>query len=108
MANIKKPKIINAEDGVNKKRLAGGVGGNPLKDPAIPILGRNMENKVKVKSFSCVQLCDTMDCSPPGSSIHGIFQASILEWVAVSFSRGSFQPWDRTQVSRIEGRHFTV
>ena len=107
MANIKKPKIINAEDGVNKKRLGGGAE-NPLKDPAIPILGRNMENKVKVKSFSCVQLCDTMDCSPPGSSIHGIFQASILEWVAVSFSRGSFQPWDRTQVSRIEGRHFTV
>ena len=105
MANIKKPKIINAEDGVNKKRLAGG---NPPKDPAIPILGRNMENKVKVKSLSCVQLCDPMDCSPPGSSIHGIFQASVLEWVAISFSRGSFQPWDRTQVFRIEGRCFTV
>ena len=38
---------------------------------------------------SCPALCDPMDCSPPGSSIHGIFQARILEWVAVSFSRGS-------------------
>ena len=36
--------------------------------------------------FSCVQLCDPMDCSPPGSSVHRIFQARILEWVAISFS----------------------
>ena len=45
--------------------------------------------KVKVKSLSRVRLCDPMDCSLPGSSIHGIFQASVLEWVAISFSRGS-------------------
>ena len=45
--------------------------------------------KRKVKSLSRVQLCDPMDCSPPGSSIHGIFQARILEWVAISFSRRS-------------------
>ena len=38
---------------------------------------------------SCPTLCDSMDCSPPGSSIHGIFQARVLEWVAISFSRGS-------------------
>ena len=37
---------------------------------------------------SCPTLCDPMDCSPPGSSVHGIFQAWILEWVAVSFSNG--------------------
>ena len=37
-------------------------------------------------------LCEPMDCSPPGSSAHGIFQARILEWVAISFSRGSSQP----------------
>ena len=37
----------------------------------------------------CPTLCDPMDCSPPGSSVHGIFQARILEWVAISFSRGS-------------------
>ena len=47
-----------------------------------------------------------MDCSLPGSFIHGIFQARVLEWVAISFSRGSFQPRNRTQVSCIAGRHF--
>ena len=40
----------------------------------------------------CLTLCDSMDCSPPGSSVHGILQARILEWVAISFSRGSFLP----------------
>ena len=49
-----------------------------------------------------------MGYSLPGSSIHGIFQARILEWVAISFSRRSSQPWDRTWVSCIVGRHFTV
>ena len=52
--------------------------------------------------------CDPMDCSPPGSSIHGILQARTLEWVAISFSRGSSQPRDRTQVSRVIGRCFTI
>ena len=47
-----------------------------------------------------------MDCSLPGSSVHGIFQARILEWAAISFSRGSSQPRDQTQVSRIVGRCF--
>ena len=49
-----------------------------------------------------------MDCNLPCSSIHGIFQARVLEWVAISFSRGSFRPRDRAQVSCIAGRHFTV
>ena len=53
-------------------------------------------------------LCNPMDCSLPGSSIHGIFQARVLEWVATSFSRGSSWPRDWTQVSRIAGRHFTT
>ena len=57
---------------------------------------------------SCLTLCDPMDCSLPGSSIHGIFQARVLEWVAVSFSRGSSPPRDQTQVSRIVGRCFTI
>ena len=60
------------------------------------------------QSLSHVQLCNPMNCSPPGSSVHGIFQARILEWIAISFSRGSFQPRDRTQVSHIAGRFFTV
>ena len=53
-------------------------------------------------------LCDPQDCSPPGSSVHGIFQARILEWVAISCSRRSFQPRDWTWVSRIVSRCFTV
>ena len=49
-----------------------------------------------------------MDCSPPGSSVHGILQARILEWVAMPFSRGSSQLRDRTQASHIAGRLFIV
>ena len=55
----------------------------------------------------CLTLCDPMDCSPLGSSVHGIFQARILEWVAVSFSRWSPWPRDRTWVSCTAGRVFT-
>ena len=57
---------------------------------------------------SCLTLCNPMDCNLPGSSVHGIFQAGILEWVAISFSRGSCWPRDQTQVSHIVGRRFTV
>ena len=49
--------------------------------------------------FSRVQLCDPMGCSPPGPSVHGIFQARILEWVAISSSRGSSRPRDQTHIS---------
>ena len=56
---------------------------------------------------SCPTLCDPMDCSPPGSSLHEIFQARILKWVAISFSRGSSQPRDQTWVSCTAGRFFT-
>ena len=49
-----------------------------------------------------------MDCSLPGSSVHGIFQAIVLEWIAISFSRGSSQLRDQTRVSRIVDRHFTI
>ena len=62
----------------------------------------------KVKLLSRVWLCEPMDCSLPGSSVHGIFQARVLEWVAISFSRGSSQPRDRTWVSHTAGRHLTV
>jgi len=57
---------------------------------------------------SCPTLCDPVDCSPPGSSVHGILQARILEWVAISFYRGSSQSRDRTQVSHIAGRGFNL
>ena len=58
---------------------------------------------------SCLTLCDPMDCSLPDSSVHGILQPRVLEWVAISFPRGSSWPRDRrTQVSCIAGRRFTV
>ena len=50
---------------------------------------------------SCPTLCDSMDCSPPGSSVHGILQARILEWVARPSSRGSSQPRDQIRVSHV-------
>ena len=56
----------------------------------------------------CPTLWDSMDCSLPGSSVHGILQARTLEWVAIPVSRGSSQPRDQTWVSYIEGRFFTV
>ena len=55
----------------------------------------------------CLNLCNSMDYSPPGSSAHGIIQAGILKWVAISFSRGSSWPRDRTQVSHIADKSFT-
>ena len=56
----------------------------------------------------CPTLCDPMDGSLPGSVVRGIFQARILEWAAISFSRGSSQHRDRTRVSCIADRRFTV
>ena len=53
-------------------------------------------------------LDDPMDCGPPGSAVHGSLQARILEWVAMAFSRGSFQPRDQTLVSCIIGEFFTT
>ena len=77
----------------------------------------SMENKglvyawlgVKVKVL-VAQLCPTLSpqtVALPGSSVHGVFQARILEWVAIPFSRGSSQPRNQTQVSHIAGRCFT-
>ena len=57
---------------------------------------------------SCPTLCNLVDCSPPGSSVHGILQARILEWVAISFTRGSSGPRDQTQDSRSAGRFFNL
>ena len=64
----------------------------------------------KVKSLSHVDSLRLVDCSPPGSSIHGILQARVLEWAAISFFRRSSQPrdQDQTQVSLIAGRCFKL
>ena len=63
--------------------------------------------RIKV-SQSCQTVYDPMGCRLPGSSVHGIFQATVLEWVAISFSRGSSQPRDQTHVSHIVDRLFTI
>ena len=57
---------------------------------------------------SCLTLCNPMDCSPPGFFVHGIFQARILEWVAISYSGGSFQPRDRTHICLLHLMHWQV
>ena len=70
-----------------------------------------MEKYTKVKMLvaqSCPTLCDPMDCSLPGSSVHEILQARLLEWVAFPSSKVSSQPSDQTQVSCIAGRFFTI
>ena len=63
---------------------------------------------VFVVAQSCLTLCDPVNCSLPGSSVHGILQARIQEWVAIPFSRGSSQPRDQTQLSLIAGRFFII
>ena len=67
----------------------------------------NIRKKVKLKvAQSCPTLCDPMDCSLSDSSVHGIFQARVLEWIAISFSRGPSSPRNQTRVSHIAGRCF--
>ena len=68
---------------------------------------KNTERESEVAQ-SCLTLCDTMDCSLSGFSIHGIFQARVPEWVAISFSSGSSWPRDQTQISCTAGRWFTL
>ena len=57
---------------------------------------------------SCLTLCHPRDCNPPGSSVHGILQARVLECIAIPFLRGSSQPRSPSQVSCIAGRFFTI
>ena len=77
-----------------------------------PWITKSTDPQVKLKESevaqSCLTLCVPMDCSLPGSSVHGIFQARILGWGAISFSRGSSQPRDWTWVSLTVDRHFTI
>ena len=56
----------------------------------------------------CPTLCDLMDCGPPGSSVHGILQARILEWIAIPYSKGSSRPRNQTWVSLTAGRFLTI
>ena len=79
------------------------------KSTVLILWGASESPKVKVLvAQSCLTLCDPTDCSSPGSSVHGILQARILEWVAILFARGSSQPRDQIQVSCTAGRFFTI
>ena len=80
-----------------------------------PVMEADMLSHVRVHvcvcvlvTQSCLILCNHMDSSPPGSSVHGILQARTLAWVAIPFSRGSFPPRDQTRVSCIAGGFFTI
>ena len=80
------------------------LGGGKLVDTK----GRNHPGSEGVSAQSCLTIYDPMDGSLPGSSVHGILQARILEWVAIPFSRGSPRPRDQTQVSCTAGEFFPV
>ena len=80
----------------------------PKNRPGVSCIAGGSEMKWSEVAQLCPTLCDPMDCSLPGFSVHGIFQGRILEWVAISFSRGSSWPRDRTQDSHSIGRCFTI
>ena len=105
----------NIKDGILKPsrscRTSKGGDQEPLTDSRTE---KDWDRGKKEKCVSRSAVSDSfaygllMDCSPPGSSVHGISQARILEWVAIPFSRGPSWPRDRTWVSLIAGRFFTV
>ena len=74
---------------------------------SLSIYPRHFSQTVLVTQ-SCLTLCNLMDCSPSGFSVHVILQARILEWIAISFSRGTSRPRDQTLISCLAGRFFTV
>ena len=93
--------------------LAGGLPRPPLyhrlRSPkAADVTHTLVPRGLCVCMFSGVQLfCDPMDCSPPGSSVHGISQARILAWVAISYSRGSCRPGIEPTSPALAVRFFT-
>ena len=93
--------------------LASASCNQPATDPVLNerSLGKQREECCCCRCLavkSCPTLCKPMDYSPPGSSVHGIFQARILEWVAISFSKESSQIRDWTHISCIAGEFFTT
>ena len=77
------------------------------RSPALQADSLPSESESEVAQ-SCLTLFDPIDSNLPGSAVHGILQARILEWGAISFSRGIFRPRDQTQVSLIAGRRFNL
>ena len=110
------PWLLNSRLAVSNYRSAAFLVGNSNSTRTFPTQttssSHNPEFLTKKMLCCCAQLwptlCDPMDCSPTGINVHGIFQARILEWVAIPFSRESSPPRDQTWVSYIAGRFFTV
>ena len=73
--------------------------GSATKMPRVTLVKSFNLICTRMRAQLCLTLSDPTDCSPPGSSVHGIFQARMLEWVAISFSEGSSRPRDRTCIS---------
>ena len=86
----------------------------PLQGSILYYLSLTLIQRERECVYACVcvlvfsVVSNSSDCSPPGSSLHGILQARILEWVAILFSRGSFRPRDQTWLSHVVGRRFTI
>ena len=80
----------------------------PTHPSAFPVAPVYVEKIKVLVTQLCLTLCNAVDCSPPSSSVRGIFQARILEWVAISFSKGIFSTQDQTRVFCIADRFFTV
>ena len=79
-----------------------------LKNKVVGAVFFNLPTMCVLVAQQRLTLWNRMGCSPPGSSVHVILQARILEWVAIPISRGSSLPRDRTRVSRFAGRFFTI
>ena len=93
--------------GVVMKEIEGPAVLHTWAPPSGPCLTVD-QTHVCLSCSSCLTLCDPMDCSSPGSSVPGIFLARVLEWVPISYSRGSFWPRDQTRISCIADRFFTI
>ena len=89
-------------DWLEKTLMLGGIGGRTF-----PPTVHEVKSESEVAQ-SCATLCDPVDCNLPGSSVHGILQARILEWVAISFSGGSSWLRNWTRVSRLAGSHLIL
>jgi len=92
----------------NNTELLWHLSKNPWECPSNPSRVWSWQCMYVLVTQSCRTLCNPMNCSPSGSSVHGLSQARILKWFAIPFTRGSSWPKDWTQVICIAGRFFTV
>ena len=99
-------KILTKQRSINYNRLGHGCD-SVYQMEALGMTFSSLWESEKMAHL-CPTLCDPMDCSLPGFSVHGILQARILEWVAIPFSRRSSQPRDWTRIFCTAGRFFTV